>query len=60
MTDSVERPICNFWTRVLAMSIDSFLLGIFGIALGFLFFDKLAAMGGWGRLIGFSISFFYF
>lgn len=52
--------IAGFWRRLLALLIDSIVLGIFGIILGFLFFDQLAGLGVCGRVIGFSIALLYF
>ena len=57
-----EEPIriCGFWRRFFAFLIDSTILGIVGIALGSILFDILAGLGGWGRLLGFSIALPYF
>ena len=60
MNDSLENPISKFWTRILAMSLDSILLGVVGAVLGFSLFDMFAQMGVWARLVGFPIAFFYF
>ena len=40
--------------------IDSAVLGIAGLILGFLLFDFFAHLGGWGRLVGFGIALLYF
>jgi uncharacterized RDD family membrane protein YckC len=50
----------GFWRRVLAFLIDSIILGIVGLVLGFLFGDVFMRMGGWERWIGFAISLLYF
>ncbi|MEK6300341.1 MAG: RDD family protein [Acidobacteriota bacterium] len=52
--------IAGFWRRILALLIDSMILGVVGIVFGFMFFDTLAALGVWGRLFGFSIALLYF
>jgi uncharacterized RDD family membrane protein YckC len=52
--------IAGFWGRILALLIDSTVLGMVGIIFGFLFFDQLAGLGVWGRLVGFSIALLYF
>jgi uncharacterized RDD family membrane protein YckC len=48
------------WRRLGAFLIDVFILGLAGAGLGFLFFDSLAALGGWGRLLGFATALGYF
>jgi uncharacterized RDD family membrane protein YckC len=44
----------------MALAIDGLCLGLPGIILGFFFFDSLARLGVWGRLLGFSIAMVYF
>jgi len=55
-----HRTISGFWRRLLALFLDSLVLGLFGLALGFSLFDFFAGLGGWGRLIGFVIALVYF
>jgi uncharacterized RDD family membrane protein YckC len=68
-SESVSEPtpesraaiaIAAFWGRILALLIDTIILGVVGIIFGFLFFDQLAGLGVWGRLVGFSIALLYF
>lgn len=55
------RPIIGgFWRRLFAFIIDTILLGIIGMCIGALFFDYLAELGGWGRLLGFTVALLYF
>lgn len=58
-----EKPkpkICGFWRRLFAFIIDVSILGIVGIAMGAMFYDSFAELGGWGRLLGFTVAFLYF
>ena len=60
-TDSVPAPaIAGFWRRLVALAIDLFLLGVAGMILGGLLFDRLARMGDAARLLGFAIALAYF
>ena len=59
-TSKEDRPICGFWQRILALIIDSIILGVIGMALGFFLGDYFARIGAWGRLIGFVIAISYF
>ena len=52
--------ITGFWKRVGALFIDGLLLGVVGFLLGLALEDYFVQIGGWGRLIGFSISLIYF
>lgn len=52
--------IAPLWRRLLAFIIDMFLLGLLGMALGALLHAQFAAMGPWGRLVGFVITLLYF
>jgi len=54
------RLICGFWRRLFAFIIDVFLLGIFGLIIGTVFFDFFAEIGGVGLLFGFTVAFLYF
>lgn len=66
MTMTDEKPagepsqIAGFWRRLLALFIDSILLGVLGACLGFVLYDYFASIGGWGRVIGFVIATAYF
>jgi uncharacterized RDD family membrane protein YckC len=55
-----QAVISGFWRRLLAFILDSLLLGSVGFALGLFWFDPLARLGGWGRLLGFCVSLVYF
>lgn len=50
----------GLWRRSFAFVLDALLLSALGYALGYLFFDPLASLGGWGRLLGFGITLAYF
>lgn len=52
--------ISGFWRRVGALFIDSMLLGAVGWIIGAIFFEPLARMGDWARIIGFVIALAYF
>ena len=52
--------ISGFWRRILAFILDNLLLGLVGVVLGLFWFDSLARLGGWGRLLGFGIALLYF
>jgi uncharacterized RDD family membrane protein YckC len=57
----MEGPIIGgFWRRLGAFVLDMLVLGILGQILGYFFFDQLAAMGAWGRLLGWIIAVSYF
>lgn len=53
-------PIGGFWRRAAAFVIDMLLLGGVGMALGAVAFDALAALGAWGRVVGFAVAWPYF
>lgn len=53
-------PVAALWRRILASVIDTFLLGLLGIALGAVLHAQFSAMGPWGRLVGFVIALLYF
>lgn len=52
--------VASFWRRLVAFAIDAILLGLAGLILGMLFFDTLARMGIYARLLGFAIALAYF
>jgi len=56
----VPAVISGFWRRVLALILDSILLGLVGALLGVFLFDFFASLGAWGRLLGFCIAVSYF
>ena len=56
----VPRRLSGFWRRTAAFLIDMVILGVAGTLLGFFMFDRLARLGSWGRLIGFTIAAVYF
>ncbi len=61
MTKEVELQwISGFWRRIGALFIDTSLLGATGLALGLFFESFFVQLGGWGRLVGFSIALIYF
>jgi uncharacterized RDD family membrane protein YckC len=43
-----------------ALALDGLLLGLAGALLGAVFFDPLARLGAWGRLLGFGVALSYF
>lgn len=53
-----ERP--PFWRRLIAISIDGVVLGIWGIAMGLFAGEWLEALGPWGRLAGGAAGVCYF
>ena len=52
--------ISGFWRRIGALVIDTVILGIFGFILGLALESTFVQMGGWGRLVGFTIALIYF
>ncbi|MGY5452842.1 RDD family protein [Agarivorans sp. MS3-6] len=60
MEEVQGKWICGFWRRIGALLIDSVILGVFGLILGWFLEDTFVQLGGWGRLIGFVISISYF
>ena len=56
----LDREIAGFWRRLGAIVVDLALLALVGVILGGLFFDPLARMGAYARLIGFAIALAYF
>ena len=61
--ESVAVPsdeVAGIWRRTVAFAIDCLVLGVIGLTLAVLLFDQLAAIGRWGRLIGFLIGSIYF
>ncbi len=56
----VHKPTYSFFKRIPAFFLDCFVLGILGLVLGLFFGRQFAAMGPWGRIVGFFIALFYF
>lgn len=52
--------LAGFWRRWAAFLVDGVVLGAVGWLLGWLLFDQLAALGAWGRLVGFAVMLAYF
>jgi uncharacterized RDD family membrane protein YckC len=59
-TNDQPIVIAGFWRRLFAFLIDSTLLGIVGIVIGWVLFDFFVRLGGWGLVIGFVIALLYF
>ncbi|WP_136810244.1 RDD family protein [Desulfosediminicola flagellatus] len=55
-----QRWISGFWRRIIALVIDSILLGIVGQCIGLILETTFVAMGNWGRFVGFFIALAYF
>lgn len=55
-----QKWITGFWRRIGALLIDTLILGGVGLVLGLFFESAFVQMGGWGRLVGFSIALTYF
>lgn len=61
MTEAVDlKWISGFWRRIGALFIDTLILGVVGLVLGLFLESLFIQMGGWGRLVGFSIALLYF
>lgn len=61
MTEDVElKWISGFWRRIGALFIDTLILGVAGLVLGLFLESFFVQIGGWGRLVGFSIALIYF
>lgn len=50
----------GFWRRLLAFCLDGLFLGAFGACIGLVAYDRLVALGDWGRAVGFAIALVYF
>lgn len=55
-----RRRIGALWRRVIAFAIDVLIVGLIGLALGYVFFDLLMSLGPAGRLVGYSVGLVYF
>lgn len=60
MDDAENIRITGFWRRIGALLIDGLILGLVGFLLGLTLENYFVQIGGWGRLIGFSIALMYF
>jgi|SRR5581483_2046236 len=62
VTSLTPQPakIAGFWRRLFAFCLDGLLLGLFGACIGLVAYDRLAALGDWGRAVGFAIALVYF
>lgn len=56
---TIRHPIAGFWRRLLALLLDVLILGMVGLTLGLLLEPLLVEMGGWGRLVGFTVAVTY-
>lgn len=52
--------IAGLRPRFFAFFIDGLILGAVGAGMGLIAFDRLVALGDWGRLVGFVIALLYF
>jgi uncharacterized RDD family membrane protein YckC len=57
--ETTSFAIAGFWHRVVAFSLDVFMIAIPLIILGFAFRDLAFSLGPWGRIVGFGIIFLY-
>jgi uncharacterized RDD family membrane protein YckC len=48
------------WRRLFAFGLDGLLLGVVGACIGLVAYDRLVALGDWGRVLGFAIALAYF
>ena len=62
VTGLTPRPakIAGFWQRLSAFCLDGLFLAIFGACIGLVAYDRLVALGDWGRVVGFAIALVYF
>ena len=62
VTGLTPRPakIAGFWRRFFAFCLDGLFLGLFGACIGLVAYDRLVALGDWGRAVGFAIALVYF
>ena len=58
--DRPMRPVGALWRRTLAFLIDTIIIGVPVDVIAWIFFDKFAQLGAWGRLLGFCIALPYF
>lgn len=55
-----DREIGSLWRRIVALVIDSIIVGVAGALVALPFFDVFSRLGAWGRLIGFCLALPYF
>lgn len=55
-----DREIGSLWRRIVAIVIDSIIVGIAGTLVALPFFDTFSRLGAWGRLVGFCLALPYF
>lgn len=60
MTEKILSPWGGFWRRILAFLVDCMVLGALCLSLGYLLYDRVAALGSMGRLIGLGFGVVYF
>lgn len=60
MSDDAKKVFAGFWARLFAFILDSLILALPCLAVGFVFFDQLAAIEGPTRLIGLVPYLLYF
>ncbi|MCG8512004.1 MAG: RDD family protein, partial [Rhodospirillales bacterium] len=53
-------PIAGFWRRVAAFLVDTVILAIPLMVVGFTFFEWAVGLGQAGRLVGFTVALLYF
>ncbi|MBB6522122.1 RDD family protein [Pseudoteredinibacter isoporae] len=52
--------VSSFWSRILALILDTLALSVLGFVLGIFLEDVFIRLGEWGKVIGFFISLAYF
>ena len=55
-----DREVGSLWRRIVAVLIDSIVVGIAGTLIALPFFDFFSRLGAWGRLVGFCLAVPYF
>lgn len=55
-----DREVGSLWRRIVAVLIDSIVVGIAGTVIALPFFDFFSRLGAWGRLVGFCLAVPYF
>lgn len=59
--EAPHKWISNFWSRIIALWIDTAVLGVVGFIIGLIFRSQLVSLDViYGRVLGFSISLLYF
>lgn len=58
--DGRSLEVAGFWRRLIAYLIDVLVLGVFGLAIGWVFIEEVLRLGGWARWLGFGIAMVYF